>query len=238
MCSPSRATLFTGLYPAEHGVTLTLTAADLRPEPAQRAGRRADDGRACCAAAGRTARAAGRGSSARGCCGSARAPATRPSCRPDVPNLASAPARRGLRGRLQGQVAPHPSQRQEGRRGLLGGWTAADAERLERDYGFADWEAARRGRERQGRELRRRQRRRRRGLGRGLHPPGRALARPGEPAGAVLPRRLARQPPRRARLSGLLRDRRLLGVASSATSASSCRRPSTRTCAASRASTR
>ncbi len=33
MCSPSRATLLTGLYPARHGVTLTLTAADLRPDP-------------------------------------------------------------------------------------------------------------------------------------------------------------------------------------------------------------
>ncbi|MDQ2939384.1 MAG: sulfatase-like hydrolase/transferase, partial [Actinomycetota bacterium] len=33
MCSPSRATLFTGTYPAQHGVTLTLTAADLRPDP-------------------------------------------------------------------------------------------------------------------------------------------------------------------------------------------------------------
>jgi len=33
MCSPSRATLFTGLYPARHGVPLTLTAADLRPDP-------------------------------------------------------------------------------------------------------------------------------------------------------------------------------------------------------------
>src|ERR1700754_1007459 len=33
MCSPSRSTLFTGLFPAEHGVELTLTAADLRPDP-------------------------------------------------------------------------------------------------------------------------------------------------------------------------------------------------------------
>ena len=33
MCSPSRATLFTGRFPAQHGVTLTLTAADLKPDP-------------------------------------------------------------------------------------------------------------------------------------------------------------------------------------------------------------
>ncbi len=33
MCSPSRATLLTGDFPSRHGVTLTLTAADLRPDP-------------------------------------------------------------------------------------------------------------------------------------------------------------------------------------------------------------
>src|SRR3954452_16161721 len=33
MCSPRRATLLTGRYPAQHGVTLTHTQADLRPDP-------------------------------------------------------------------------------------------------------------------------------------------------------------------------------------------------------------
>src|SRR3712207_5808605 len=33
MCSPSRATLYTGLYPTQHGVTLTLTEMGARPDP-------------------------------------------------------------------------------------------------------------------------------------------------------------------------------------------------------------
>ena len=44
MCSPSRATLFTGRYPAQHGVELTLTAADLRPDPRNAPCRRRADG--------------------------------------------------------------------------------------------------------------------------------------------------------------------------------------------------
>ena len=33
MCTPSRATLFSGQYPAQHGLPLTLTMADLLPDP-------------------------------------------------------------------------------------------------------------------------------------------------------------------------------------------------------------
>src|SRR5687767_16037979 len=33
MCTPSRATLFSGQYPAQHGLPLTLTMGDLMPNP-------------------------------------------------------------------------------------------------------------------------------------------------------------------------------------------------------------
>jgi hypothetical protein len=33
MCSPSRASIFTGTYPSRHGVPLTLTYGDLYPDP-------------------------------------------------------------------------------------------------------------------------------------------------------------------------------------------------------------
>ncbi len=75
------------------------------------------------------------------CCASTRAAAARPS---------STRRRRACRASSRAPGTPSPTRASGtspiraapgAATGLLGGWTAADAERLERDYGFADWEA-------------------------------------------------------------------------------------------------
>ena len=137
MCSPSRATLFTGRWPAEHGVDLTLTAADLRPDPRNAPSVAATMGRVLArreAPARRALRAFARGAlglgESRG--GETELPAS-------LPNLATLLAARGYRVAYKGKWhLTHPSG---GPGALLGGWSAADSERLEREYGFADWEA-------------------------------------------------------------------------------------------------
>ena len=137
MCSPSRATLLTGRYPAQHGVTLTHTQADLRPDPRNR--------RPCAAtlaghaARARTRRAGGRfAASAAGLLQLGPKSGGEPELRPDTPNLAQLLRGARLRGRLQGQVAPDPPLGRRRRCSAAG--RHADAERLRDDYGFADWE--------------------------------------------------------------------------------------------------
>ena len=137
MCSPSRSTLLTGRYPAEHGVNLTLTAADLKPNPRNVGGvvgemrgilRRGE------ASSGRVLTGFARGmfgiGSSRG--GETELPT-------DIPNLASTLRARGYDVAYKGKW--HLTHPLGGEDSLLAGWTQRDAERIERDYGFADWEA-------------------------------------------------------------------------------------------------
>ncbi|MGH2924721.1 MAG: sulfatase-like hydrolase/transferase [Solirubrobacterales bacterium] len=135
MCSPSRATLLTGQYPAQHGVTLTHTRADLRPDPrnaAAVAGTLLDILRTGSAPRKRALRQFGRGLLQLG-----PKSGGEPELRPETPNLAQVLRGAGYEVGYKGKWhLTHP----RGDGPLLAGWGPADAERLRRDYGFADWE--------------------------------------------------------------------------------------------------
>jgi arylsulfatase A-like enzyme len=138
MCSPSRATLFTGVYPAEHGVTLTLTQADLRPNP-----RHAPDTFRELAGQLRTGAASRQRllkQFATGLFRLNRSTGHEAVLSPDTPTLASLLRGAGYEVAYKGKWhLTHPSGEKHGE-GVLGGWLPQDAEVLMRDYGFADWE--------------------------------------------------------------------------------------------------
>ena len=138
------------------GSTLTLTAADLRPDPRNAPGGRRGRWPGSCGAREAPRAPGADASSPAGRCASGPRAGNEPSLPPGMPNLATLLRERGLQRRLQGQVAPDPSlERLEPARRLERGRRGADRARLRlRRLG-----AARRGRERQGRALRRRQRR-------------------------------------------------------------------------------
>jgi choline-sulfatase len=131
MCSPSRASFLTGTYPSRHGVTLTLTEGDLFPDrrnvpdvlrTVARLARSGEVPRA------RLARAFLRGLLRLG-----PKSGNEPELPPGIDTLATLLRERGYHVALKGKW--HLSKPVNGRE-----WTAADSQRIERDYGFSDWE--------------------------------------------------------------------------------------------------
>ena len=130
MCSPSRSTLFTGLYPARHGVPLTLTAADLKPNLLNTPAVVSD-----LAGILRTPGAPRRRALERFIQGAIR-PATggdEPELDPTLPNLAHMMRSAGYEVVYKGKW--HLTQPLE-----PAGWSMRDSESIERDFGFAGWE--------------------------------------------------------------------------------------------------
>ena len=137
MCSPSRATLLTGRYPG-------AARSDAHPHPGrpasrprQLAGRRRRPVRRCSRGPGRAARPGAARLRPRPAPARARSPATSPSFGPRRPASPTCCASAGYEVGYKGKWhLTHPA----GGGPLLAGWAASDADRLRRDYGFADWE--------------------------------------------------------------------------------------------------
>jgi arylsulfatase A-like enzyme len=131
MCSPSRATFLTGRYPSRHGVTLTMTEGDLFPDKANVPDVLRTVARL--AASGEVPRGRLANRFVRGTLRLGPKSGNEPELKAGTETLASLLRERGYHVAFKGKW--HLSKPIGGN-----GWSAADAERIERDYGFAEWE--------------------------------------------------------------------------------------------------
>ena len=131
MCSPSRASVLTGNYPARHGVKLTLTEGDLFPDR-----RNVPDVLRTFGRLWRSGEVPRRRLATRFLRGLLRLgpkSGNEPELPPGIDTLATLLRERGYHVALKGKW--HLSKPVAGR-----AWSAADPRRIERDYGFSEWE--------------------------------------------------------------------------------------------------
>ncbi|MCW2995903.1 MAG: sulfatase-like hydrolase/transferase [Conexibacter sp.] len=131
MCSPSRASILTGTYPARHGVTLTMTRGDLFPDPRNFPGVLRTALKLM--ASGEVPRLRLLKSFGRGALRLGPRSGSEPELPAGIATLATRLRERGYHVALKGKW--HLTKPLHGHE-----WGPEDAARIERDFGFADWD--------------------------------------------------------------------------------------------------
>jgi arylsulfatase A-like enzyme len=135
MCSPSRASIFTGTYPSRHGVPLTLTYGDLYPDPKN--ARDALETAARLAASGEASRARVGRAVVRSLFRLGPKGGHEPELAPGIATLGTRLRDLGYHVVLKGKWHLTKPVGED--------WSAKDRERLDRDYGFSDWDPSEAG---------------------------------------------------------------------------------------------